>query len=96
MGHWLLGEINAQRGSSVDRRRSHYSQAMVLASELGMAPLLAHCHFGLGKGYSRAGRNEQSREHLVAAADLYRSLEMPSWIREVEMTLQRLQVSLST
>jgi hypothetical protein len=43
--HWLLGEINARsdfRGATED----HYSQAEALASQLGMAPLLAHCHFG--------------------------------------------------
>jgi tetratricopeptide (TPR) repeat protein len=92
---WLLGEINTRADKSAEAE-SHYRNAMMLASELGMAPLLAHCHFSLGKGYSPASGNEHGREHLVAAADLYRSLEMPSWIREVEMRLGRLQVSLST
>jgi tetratricopeptide (TPR) repeat protein len=55
--HWLLGEINA-RSDHLGAAEDHYSQAMALASELGMAPLLAHCHFGLGKGHSRAGRND--------------------------------------
>jgi tetratricopeptide (TPR) repeat protein len=90
--HWLLGEVNAQAdhlGSAED----HYSQAMALASELGMAPLLAHCHFGLGKGHSRAGRSEQSQKNLVAAAALYQYLSMPSYVAEIEMTLQRLQVT---
>jgi class 3 adenylate cyclase/tetratricopeptide (TPR) repeat protein len=92
---WLLGEINT-RADKLSEAESHYRNAMMLASELGMAPLLAHSHFSLGKGYSPASGNEHSREHLVAAAGLYRSLEMPSWIREVEMRLGRLQVSLST
>jgi class 3 adenylate cyclase/tetratricopeptide (TPR) repeat protein len=90
---WLLGEINT-RADNLGAAEGHYSKAMALASELGMAPVVAHCHFGLGKGHGRASSNEQSREHLVAAADLYRTLEMPAWIREVEMTLQQLQVSL--
>ena len=55
--HWLLGEINARsdfRGAAED----HYSQAEALASQLGMAPLLAHCHFGLKKAkVARAGPN---------------------------------------
>jgi tetratricopeptide (TPR) repeat protein len=53
--HWLLGEINA-RSDFREAAEDHYSQAEVLASELGMAPLLAHCHFGLNKGkVARAG-----------------------------------------
>jgi len=55
--HWLLGEINARsdfRGAAED----HYSQAEAQASQLGMTPLLAHCHFGLKKGkVARAGPN---------------------------------------
>jgi class 3 adenylate cyclase/tetratricopeptide (TPR) repeat protein len=92
---WLLGEINT-RADNLGAAEGHYCKAMALASKLGMAPLLAHCHFGLGKGHGCAGRNEQSWEHLVAAANLYRTLEMPSWIREVEMTVQRFQVSLQS
>ena len=83
---WLLGEINT-RADNFGAAEGHYRKAMALASELGMAPLLAHCHFGLGKGYSRASKNEQSREHLLAAADVYRTLEMSSWIPEIEMML---------
>jgi tetratricopeptide (TPR) repeat protein len=92
---WLLGEINT-RADNLGAAEGHYCKAMALASKLGMAPLLAHCHFGLGKGHGRSGRNKQSWEHLVAAANLYRTLEMPSWRREVEMTVQRSQVSLQS
>jgi tetratricopeptide (TPR) repeat protein len=90
---WLLGEIN-MRADNLEAADGHYRKAMAMASELGMAPLVAHCHFGLGKRHGRASKNDQSREHLVAAAGLYRTLEMPSWIRAIEVTLQRLPVSL--
>ena len=83
--HWLLGEINT-RANDLRLAQDHYEEFITLASELGMAPLLAHCHFALGKGNGRASKNERSREHLVAAAGLYRSLEMPFWIREVSIT----------
>jgi hypothetical protein len=65
---WLFGEINTRADKSAEAQ-SHYRNAMMLASELGMAPLLAHCHFSLGKAYSPASGNEHGREHLVAAAD---------------------------
>ena len=32
---------------------AHYQQALALAEELGMRPLLAHCHLGLGRLYAR-------------------------------------------
>ena len=34
----------------------HYRQALALADELGMRPLVAHCHLGLGKLYRRTGK----------------------------------------
>ena len=64
---------------------------MVVASELGMDPLLAHCHLGIGTGHGRANRGEQAREHIAKAAGLYRSLEMPFWTREAERALQGFQ-----
>jgi class 3 adenylate cyclase/tetratricopeptide (TPR) repeat protein len=47
--HWLLGEINAAHSDSRGAAENHYSQAAALASQLGMAPLLKHCHIGLKK-----------------------------------------------
>lgn len=82
---WLLGEINT-RADNLAAAENHYREAMALASELKMVPLVAHCHFGLGKGYGFAGRDNQSGEHLYAATNLYRSLEMTSWLRQMERT----------
>jgi tetratricopeptide (TPR) repeat protein len=81
--NWLLGEINVH-AYNPGAAESHYLNGMALASELGMVPLLAHCHFGLGKQLGRTGRNEQGSEHLLAAANLYRTLGMSSWIRQME------------
>ena len=39
----------------------HYRQALALAEELGMCPLQAHCHRGLGTLYATAGQREQAR-----------------------------------
>ena len=84
---WLLGEIHSRAGS-LETAEAHYEKAMAVASELGMAPLVAHCHLGLGRSYGRAKRGEPAHDHLARAADLYRSLEMPFWIRETEGTLE--------
>jgi tetratricopeptide (TPR) repeat protein len=68
----LLGEIAAHRDPpDVVPAETHYQQALTLAKELGMRPLQAHCHRGLGMLYAQAGRPEQARAELSAAVDLY-------------------------
>src|SRR5262249_21156035 len=48
----LLGEIAAHADpSESERAESYYRQALALADELGMRPLVAHCHLGLGTLY---------------------------------------------
>jgi tetratricopeptide (TPR) repeat protein len=84
---WLLGEIHSH-AESLEMAEGHYRKAMALASELGMVPLLAHCHLGIGKGHGRTINGLQAREHLVKAASLYRTLEMPFWMHEAEASLQ--------
>ena len=50
----LLGDIAAQRDPlERDQAEAYYRQALALAKELGMRPLLAHCHLGLGMLYSQ-------------------------------------------
>jgi hypothetical protein len=44
----------------VETAESHDRQALALASELGMRPLVAHCHLGLGKLYRRTGKPRAS------------------------------------
>jgi hypothetical protein len=41
-----------------------------------MHPLVAHCHFGLGKLYRRTGNRERARERLTTATTLYREMGM--------------------
>ena len=56
MGLRLLGEIAARRDPPDSRDgRGHYRQAWLWPTELGMRPLVAHCHLGLGKLYRRTG-----------------------------------------
>ena len=42
--------------------------------ELGMRPVAAHCHLGLGKLYARSGKRAQAQEHLTTAATLDREI----------------------
>jgi tetratricopeptide (TPR) repeat protein len=84
----LLGEIAAQRELlEVGQAEAHYRQALALAEELGMRPLQAHCHLGLGTLYAKTGQREQARTELSAAIELYRSMDMTFWLPQAEAAL---------
>jgi tetratricopeptide (TPR) repeat protein len=89
---WLHGEIHAQQeplaGAAID---SYYQPALNLADELGMRPLQAHCHRGLGTLYLQAGQSEQARAALATALDMYRDMEMTFWLPETEAALAEVE-----
>ena len=62
--------------SDAEEAEVHYRGALGLAHELGMRPLVAHCHLGLGKLYRRTGKREQAQEHLTTATTMYREMDM--------------------
>ena len=81
----LLGEVAARRDPAhVQEAEAHYRAALELAEELGMRPLVAHCHLGLGKLYRRTGKENQAREHLVTATTMYREMDMRFWLERAE------------
>ena len=83
--HWLLGEINSTGDPpEVESAEGRYRQALNLADKLGMRPLMAHCHFGLGKLYRRTGQREQAQEHLATATTMYREMDMRFWLEKAE------------
>jgi class 3 adenylate cyclase/tetratricopeptide (TPR) repeat protein len=85
---WLLGEIARHRDPpDVTSAEASYQQALALAKELGMRPLQAHCHRGLGTLYVTTGRREQARVALAAAITLYHSMEMTFWLPQAEAAL---------
>src|SRR5262249_5940974 len=64
----LLGALAADRDHPDPQiAESHYRDAMAMASELGMRPLIAHCHLGLAKLCRRTAKPEKAREHLTVA-----------------------------
>jgi class 3 adenylate cyclase/DNA-binding winged helix-turn-helix (wHTH) protein/tetratricopeptide (TPR) repeat protein len=84
----LLGEI-AMHGDPPDvaLAEAYYQQALILATALGMRPLVAHCHLGLGTLYAAAGQRNQARAALATAIGLYRAMEMTFWLPQAEATL---------
>jgi tetratricopeptide (TPR) repeat protein len=88
----LLGDIAAHREPpEVEGAELHYQQALALAKELGMRPLVAHCHLGVGTLYLKTGRREQARSELAAAIALYRAMEMTFWLPQAEAALAEVE-----
>jgi tetratricopeptide (TPR) repeat protein len=84
----LLGEVHSHPDLlDAERAEDHYRQALAIASELGMRPLVAHCKSGLGALYARAERKEMACEQLAAAAEMYREMKMTYWLEKTDEAL---------
>jgi tetratricopeptide (TPR) repeat protein len=88
----LLGEIAThQDPPEIEAAAYHYRQALALADELGMRPLVAHCHLGLGTPYAKIGQREPARAELNTAIELYRAMDMTFWLPQAEATLAQME-----
>jgi tetratricopeptide (TPR) repeat protein len=88
----LLGEIAVQREPpDLAQAEAQYRQALTLADALGMRPLQAHCHRGLGTLYAATGQQEQARTALSAAIALYRDMDMAFWLPQTEEALAQVK-----
>jgi class 3 adenylate cyclase/tetratricopeptide (TPR) repeat protein len=88
----LLGDIAAHRTPpDVDQAVTHHSQALALTAELGMRPLQAHCHLGLGTLYATAGQREQAHAALTTALEMYRAMDMTFWLPQAEAALAQVE-----
>jgi tetratricopeptide (TPR) repeat protein len=88
-GAWalkLMGDISAVN-DEVANAQDFYNRGMSVAVELGMRPLKAHCHFGLGRLYLRAARSQAAESELRKAAALYGEMEMRFWRAKAETVL---------
>jgi class 3 adenylate cyclase/tetratricopeptide (TPR) repeat protein len=77
----LLGEVALHRAApDTDEAEVRYREAWALAKDLGMRPLAAHCHLGLGTLYRRTGADPRAKEHLTTAEAMYREMDMGFWL----------------
>jgi hypothetical protein len=84
----LLGAIAVHHEPpAVESAQDYYCQALTLAEELGMPPLQAHCHHGLGTLSAKIGRREQACAELSTASVLYRAMDMTFWLPQEEAAL---------
>jgi tetratricopeptide (TPR) repeat protein len=88
----LVGDIAVQHDSpNVEQAAADYHRALALAEELGMRPLQAHCHRGLGTLYATIGQREQAHAELSAAIALYRAMAMTFWPPQAQAMLAQLE-----
>jgi len=81
----VLAEVTAL-GDLVDATSAEdqFACSLALADELGMRPLAAHCHLGLGKLYRRLGKPQLADEHLKLALTMYREMDIRFWLGQTE------------
>ena len=84
----LLSEIATHREPpDVKQAENYYRQALVLSEALGMRPLQAPCHLGLGTLYAQISRNEQACTQLSTPITLYLAMDMTFWLPRAEGAL---------
>jgi hypothetical protein len=86
--HVLARTVAEGGDSELDAACLHYERASTLAAELGMGPLVAHCHFGLGKLYRRTGDAAKAGRHLTTATAMYREMGMTFWLEKADAELR--------
>ena len=87
----LLGETAGHQSGPVNAlAEDSYREALALAGQLGMRPLVAHCHLGLGKFYHRTGKRSRAQEHVTTATMMYRKMSMTYWLEKADAALKTL------
>jgi tetratricopeptide (TPR) repeat protein len=89
---YQLGVVQAHADPlDAEQAAAHYQQALARAEELGMRPLVAHCHHGLGTLYAVTGQREQARTALSTAIEMYRGMDMNFWLPQTEAALAQVE-----
>ena len=80
----VLAQVLA-RGEAprADSAAATYSDSVTLASAIGLRPLIAHCHLGLGELYRRGDR-QRAADELKTASRMYQAMAMPHWLKRAE------------
>jgi class 3 adenylate cyclase/tetratricopeptide (TPR) repeat protein len=91
--HHLLGETASHRDClDLAAAKAHFATSTARALELGMRPLVAHCHFSLGKLHGRVG-DRRATEHFTTAMSLFHEMGMRHWFEKAETEMLALEVT---
>jgi class 3 adenylate cyclase/tetratricopeptide (TPR) repeat protein len=88
----ILADVTVRRRPlNVEKAEADYGTAFALAQELGMRPLQAHCHMGIGNLHAQVQNVARARSELHTAIDIYKTLSMPYWLSKAEDALSKLR-----
>lgn len=86
----LLAEIASYRDPPEhEQAEAYFRQALAQSEKLGMRPLSAHCHLGLGNLHGQRGQLAKADIELSAAVSQFRSLDMTYWLHRAEHTIKK-------
>jgi cytochrome P450/class 3 adenylate cyclase/tetratricopeptide (TPR) repeat protein len=84
----VLGDICASDGpAGFDDAARCYREAIALASDMGMRPLLARCHLAAGSMHLVASQRSASIWHLTKAVALLGAMGMRFWLEQAEAAI---------
>jgi class 3 adenylate cyclase/tetratricopeptide (TPR) repeat protein len=78
---WLLATIHSARAVDLDAATGMFETATAIASELGLLPLLAHCHLGFGDLRERQALRPEATELRDRGQRLLDQLGMKPWFK---------------
>jgi class 3 adenylate cyclase/tetratricopeptide (TPR) repeat protein len=77
---FLRGEVASAPGNGpFPGAESCYREAMAIGEALGMRPVVARCHLGLGRLFQSRGDTRQGVDHFLAASTLFAEMGMTFW-----------------
>jgi hypothetical protein len=83
MARHLLGEIASSAGPpDVAGASAHYGSALTLAEEIGMQPLVAHCHTGLARLCRKTGDPSAADAHFRDGRGAVPPMGMAHWLEQ--------------
>jgi tetratricopeptide (TPR) repeat protein len=87
----ILGEMLARQAPpDVAGAEESYRTALALATEIGMRPLVARCHLGLGRLHRAASERAAAETHLTTARTMLAEMEMGFWLAQVDAEVAKL------
>ena len=80
----------SQTSPDIQAAESSYRETLALGGQLGMRPLIAHCHLGLGKLYRRTDKRDEAHDHLSTATMMYRQMDMRVYLNQAEAVMKEM------
>ena len=92
LGHAHTYQEGGRESPERAQAEAHYRQALSVAEALGMHPLQAHCHGGLGRLYATTGQQEPAHAEFSTAMAICRDMDMTFWLPATEAALAQVEM----